>query len=70
MSFLFFNFRVWNELEANINIIIDIVLLIQTDSNDYLTSLNQILKSIENSSNLKTKKIIMITIITVISRTY
>jgi hypothetical protein len=30
------------------------VLLIQTDSNEYLTSLNQILKSIENSTNLKT----------------
>jgi hypothetical protein len=57
MSFLFFNFRVWSELEANINIIIDIVLLIQTDSNEYLTSLNQILKSIENSSNLKTKNL-------------
>ncbi len=33
------------------------MLLIQTDSNEYLSSLNQILKSIENCTNLKNKNL-------------
>ena len=48
--------RVLNELEESFNNLVDIA-LIQTDGSEYLTNLNQILKSIECSTNLKTKNL-------------
>ena len=51
-----FIFRVFNELETNFNAIIELLLL-QTDCNEYLSSLKNIIKAIENSVNLKTKNV-------------